>query len=730
MQTVRYNQLHTHTVLQQQVRIKSRWADEWTDVDYLYADRVVWAAAPEVGQAQLSYRYGHGMRPGERLLADIEPTGERFRYYVQIEIETEDLAGDGNNENLFWHGTWEAGGYAPDGVLRLKDEEGEIRQVISGRQIIVCAGLEMLLENQVITHSRGDSEYRQGYIDRALAFNARGIGNRTAAKDPQRNCYLFSNDPAVRSYWSTADVVEYLLAEHGPKDSANGNALIEVKLAADGRDILANFDAPVVPCHGFRLRAVLNQLISRQRLIGYHVDADPAAGSTIRVKPFTFTDEVVANEIFPEDPIPANPNVIRVALNREASAGVTVNKSSLSRFDQVRIQGARSRCCGSISTSDGTLEEGWRSADQVDYRLAASEDAGYPAAGEVEARQKINAVVRSSPKFADVYARFRIPWDWDLQVGDGEGGDKHPINPVVREGQVVAAPLYRPGLALLATLPLLEGKDYSDDNIANGTVTDNGENSIREMPVLVVFPQPDDATVYQRIEQFGTLANLESSIDADANNRWSATVEVRPGEDAFYLRVSGQPQHVIAASHFTPLADDADLPQVDFLDMIATIAIEADDYCEGVYPPQPADSDAARILFLQAGDGYRNDYVAPGTVVGIDGETGELIRTTGGLIRDDSPILRAVAKLAYQWYGRNRRSLNWSVGRVTSAVRIGDFVRSLVLIEQPEGGFDQLIQSVVTQITLDLPIADQTSPPPPVMEYTTDFGQFDALQLL
>jgi hypothetical protein len=221
------------------------------------------------------------------------------------------------------------------------------------------------------------------------------------------------------------------------------------------------------------------------------------------------------------------------------------------------------------------------------------------------------------------------------------------------------------------------------------------------------------------------------TTDTDANQRWSASVRVntRNREPAFYVRVGGQPQHVIASADFAPLAEDRELGSFEWQDIVATMSVEEDRHAIGVWPDAQdlaSDIDGVRVLRIQAGRAYRLDYMPDGTVLGVNPVTGALIKSPSPQwVNDDRDALTNLARVAYQWYGRERRIFQLQTLKIFNELSIGDLIVSVSRTDTD----DQDIGTVVTQIALELPRSSYAHAAPASMSIFTAYADLDPLRI-
>lgn len=719
------NATRTATVGAHQVYVKQFWSDQWTLVDDLHADRVVIAAAPSFSSAQLYWRYGRGKLPTSNQWATVDAQTDRLRWYVRIVLTS--IAG----ATYEWIGTLEEDHDQLDGRLTLGATKIE-----TGKQALVALGIERLLDHQPVRSSFwwdsfGNKKRESG---RALTFNTKGPGGVAVANRYtvlHNGKWLFHGDPegANTSSWTSRFIADYLLSHHAPADGA-GNFRVPFRLV-DNTGFLPYWDKPTLAPHGKTVWELLNALISRHRLLSFFVKVVAGQnGDEVELHPFSFADAKtdLGNGKFLE----ANTRQRILEFHEDPTARFPVVVTShMDAVDQVIVQGAARTTTGTVADGDDTFTDAWPTALETSYRTAASGAGDYPASTEPAERARRNADARGADKFRDVFSRFTFDSAFfdDQKLGDGLGGGKNPAFPDDADATLAhIAP--KAMIVMQPSTRLRERHDYSDGKIAAGTVTATGVGPFALLPPLVAAPLPEDATRYCDVSTIGLAADIEADPD-ETNRKWSADVDVARDGRSLVVRVSGQPQHVIAESIWTPLTPVEDHGEIDaalffFGDFLYTVTLEEDRRCEGRYPAQLPGFDTLRRKWIDAGDHYRKDYVAPNTVVGIDPTDGSLITSTGGYLQDDSETLKNIARLAWQWYGKPRKAFSLTTGFLQPDLLIGDLVTQI-------GPSDALrtINSCVTEITIEIPrTSGGAAPQAPKVTYKTAFGELDPLAII
>jgi len=351
------------------------------------------------------------------------------------------------------------------------------------------------------------------------------------------------------------------------------------------------------------------------------------------------------------------------------------------------------------------MERDWRPAWQDEYGTGASDDPAYPLFVEQLDRERMNIIARSRPHLERVYSAFRLPLDWDGQAGNGVGGAKAPVLPADIEPGDGPEQYYRPDLRLLNHLPFLDVEE----------TTEAAPKYQRPRLFLKIDSDPDR---YVQVERLAEAAALEGDGDG-AGRRWSAYFGVSEHVAGFQIKVTGAPQHIIAKTDFIPLVSVPErLPELDYLDnLVATVFMEADRYVTQSWPAQPAASDVLRRVDIDIGERGRLDYVAEGTVIGVDPD-GELQHQAIAVWwRDDRPVMLDLARFAYEWYSVPRKAFLLEFRQISQILRIGQFITTI-----GAGATLEQTNCLVTSVTWDLERGRT--------EVTTDFAELDFAKFL
>jgi hypothetical protein len=722
---------------------KQFWADAWVESPYLEVDEINWQVAPSLPTASLTWHYGRIARPGFfGTFEKVTRLTDRQRWYLKIEADLEYV--DNSWITKTWYGVLDIVEDQIGGTIVVPDGLGGQILIPRGEQLLSAYGLEWLLRNHFVSTAVWTPDGAQTKTAaRGLTFNHQGLPNRHVQK--VQGDWHFASTRSDARYWTTSQIVEYLLKWQTPHPDNSPIAKPKFVLELDDLRNLPDWDQPQLESDGLSTYDLLCQLIPRQRLLGWYLevetaDPDNPFPADIFLRTFTYTSEqitVTDAAGSSSSSIPANEHQLHLIFDTDPTAKLALRDDSVDSVDQVVFRGARRRSVCTIAYSDG-LDKGWSEDLETEYEEGASTAPDYPDAAEVKDRQERNQETRSSDHLHAVFRRYVLTEDWTGMAGGQPVFPQHdplsvdPTADIVTNGPALVYPLE---LTLSPTLPLLRGVDYTGDKIAERTVSETTAQADRaQVPTLVAWKIPgSDPVRYVNVEELGHNAALEKATDQEQHT-WSGHVRVVDGAPAIEIQVQGAAQHVLASTDFDPLDEDeveGPQPAHDWRNMLVTICVLDDRHCQGVFPaaPEPArNGDALRVLVLEAGDAYRQDYVTVDTVVSIEPTTGELQRSTGGYVRNDTLLLTSAAKVTYQWYRQARRVLS---AATLCAVDL-DLGAMIVQINDPADPTNVLeVNTPITSMRLLVPRGSSDAPPsPPRMVYTTAAGELDPLNTI
>lgn len=720
------------------VYTRASWSDPWTLREHLACLSVEFATNPTMPEAVLEWRYGKGSHPGEtiarRAIAPLDIVG----HYVKIDIDP-DVEYETNTIPV-WYGriiedVCERHGYGVRDGVGGGDLAGPT-PIPAGVQQFICWGLESDLDITPVFESSVHGVLWK--IGRSLPFNLgtgrRGLDNSraTANQYPTEGVddWEFTDDMDSADEWNATTIVEYLLNNFSPREHSGDNTgnLIPWSLSGDREYWALSRIYPKIEVEGKTVRRLLDEICDRRRGLGWFVEVDETTDpATCNVVVFSHADQLVT---MPDTGglIPANSN--QVSLDFDNAFDIEkfhTRKTEASRYDQVIVRGERIGVCFTITSDDGQIVSDWKIADQAAYEAAATGETGY-ADLEDGLKQARNDAFRMSWTGTDgarierVFSWFAMEQYWNGHPsGDYDAESRNAMRTEwSSDWQEVKAPVennpadgescfWRPGVLFEKHLPLFKDEDYSGSRIEQEDIRQTGAKNEFMQP-LVAIKLSDDAAPgatagaerYALVTDLAAEANNEMAGDGGRN--WSCHVAMREDIAGFILRVSGcAQQHKIAKNGFTPYGPlDDILPELDWSDgLVATVYTLTDNHLLGKYPSDDevtADPDnvgkVIRRLLINA-PGMRGDYVMPDTMVGV--KNGQIVLSYGGAVRNDGPKVDAMARMAYEWYGRDRQPITLQYRSIRRAVDLGDLVTT---IGQP--GFTEDIRTAVTRIRYDL----------------------------
>ena len=738
---VNFDRFTQGDVLPHKVYLRTNWNDPWTHIPYLYCDEATWCVAPTIPTASLTWRFGHGQQPNQFFAQWYARLTGKVRQWVKIVYETHPIdrgpdggAGVPQTDPLTWVGSVETDATQLVGAKEQWNAQGQKVQRDTGLQSFACYGLAHTLNRIPIDRSYWrdvTGVLRVSY--RPFTYNAEdAVGRARGNKHPAQLPTSFCSDPYTSETltWSTRSIVQNLITSFPVQDCLGDASIVTI---INNPEILPDTDYPVFDPTGMSLWEALCNLIARTRMLGFHLQYVPGAlfgnADFLAIQPYSLAG---ANQAFGEIEIPANENQVRVAFETDPDIqGAGVKGSSTPAIDQFVLRGARRTSTCSLSRADDTLFSDWEIGsalpDEEDYEVAGSADGDYAGMSSTQEKQTRNAEVRASAPLHDVYRRFsHNVQQWDQLAGDGEGGQKHPVFADGND-QFWVCPRE---LFILPCVLLEEGRSYTtlgslSEPIPPPILAPNANN--RQPPLCFVKVPAASSPDRYWVEgaKLAESAPREEHDDLD-NRRFSIRTEVPQLSYGLYLHVEGQPQHAIAYADFTRLPVDPGCGKYNWREFIVTVSFADDRHCEGVWPPDgllPALFNPGQHLrrqILYAGDKYRQDWIVPGTVVGVNPHDGTLERNTaGGWIADDSAKLQARARQIHAYFSQPRRALTFSTGRINSALQLGDYITERGdLNREPIG-------AVITQLSISSPEGGEI----PRLTYDTAFLELEQVQV-
>lgn len=627
----------------------------------MHCVQCVWNAAPTINSATLVRDYGRSIAPGETSLSTrtaLDLTG----HFVLIEW--------GNDESgtNYWLGFIDSYSIEEDGPT-----DGTVPA--SGRQSFACLGMDRILQVAPIR----DCVWLEPGSDPAATlrggsapdFNADGLPNRSASK--VGGAYVF-DAVANAEYWSSRDIIEYLLTYHLPTVD---NVVGDLPWSLANNTIVPSWDRPLIYAEGKTIYNVVSELLDSRKLLGWAVGFD---NTDLLVVPHSIAPSTVtlASTTFPAN---ATQHTILYGADPLTRGNISFDRSD--QVDQVIVRGAKRVSVCRLDYGDLTAD--WASGDVDDYNAAASGETGYSNLDQVDQRQS-NERIRRGPALENVFARFKLVDEWDFTVKNASDEAENVFDPISGSSP------YEPyAIRFLPKLPLAPFTDYSGDISSLVGITGQSEPFIS-----FEIPEKTDkrVSIAEVGESFVTMPDSGESIE------FGITAEIEA--DRIFIRVDGAPQHLIAGVDFSPLASDQQFTDVfSYAKLHVTLAIEEDRYAEAAWPASLSSADVIRRKVFHVGEAYRQIYIVPDTPVAIGWDDVEKT-SDGGYLVDDTETLTDLARLLHAYHSTVRNSLTLTSHRVTGLANIGDMVAT---------ANSTSIGAVISRIQIDSPLGNERDSP-------------------
>lgn len=694
---------------------KAAWADQWTPRPDLYPTQAVWGTFPgNPSTASLHYKYGWTILPGANRPANYTRITARG-YWVLILFTGDD------GQLLSWCGYAESPITNSHSPVTSSNPE-------TGTQTIPCFGLERIWDyafiDSTVATDPDNAGYHRRHIGTCPAFNADIAGNRSAAvgklnDDRPYESYAFAQPLATdRKAWSSRHIVEHLLAYHAPTparilpDTAAAAGDDEIPWAISGLASLPDWDAPTLYVEGSTVAAMLSVLVDARRMnmgsiaaeVTFEGESIETAVPTVTAVRIKFATTLPASITVPDvATIPANPAQLTINAIDDPHTRIDDTMDGVDLVDQVVVRGPREIAIGTFSYGE-ELTADWSGAEQNEYDNGGLGTAGWGTL-ENETRRAINVKVRSQAKLTKVYQWYKLVDDWDGTVG-GERlyplADPNAAAATDKDGDLPNHIPFAGSHEMLPELPLLPGVDYSGD------YTESTESSATELnrgiPHVISLRHPTgEATKRDVIEGIGEIAlGLKPDTVQMIPTRIAAAPPPPHGGCGVRLNITGHSRLAIAGDHDVGNeADGKGLGVYNFATLQATIA------CLGDRRPSwsiPTDAELTtldvirRRVFTFDWPSLDLIHIAKDTVVSID-ETGEAIKSNGGVVRDPLPRLRAIAELIARHSNRPRHRVSIRTTRRLGSAMPGTL---LVATDTVSGALD----APITEVRIDAPLGD------------------------
>ena len=608
------------TPAQMIVETRKFWLDEWKLLQFVEVKGGTLGVAPAVSRMQLFFRYGEIQREGDPFATVEDPQRDLPDSYVRISVLR------GTSSTPIWYGIITAESFD---MMEPRVVAGE--PVPQGDQPFTAFGLEHLLDRQQIRGSWAeDNTGAPIKIDWSPPFNRRyrrgrtPLGNRSSSTGA--GSHVFSRDGEL---WSDENIIDYLLLNFTPvgldfERTGTFNDPLEA-----GAGPLSGLPS-VYELEGKTVRQALNEIITRQKGLGWSVRTDGKPGSPIKIHIFSIVGEPIS---FGSYVLPANQEGVSLSLD----GGHDIRKALLrlnnsAAYEKIVVQGNRVLSCFTVGFFNDRLEKAWTDAEEVAYKAADDKE-------------------RKTDKHERVYRAFRIPPGWDLLAG----ASLEFVAPNMQlDGTFVGGTtdFFPYAKTLQRQLPILKVAAIA--------------NAEPEFLAPMIFIKDDDDDTFYHVEELDAIEDEEG-----------AQVRMFDREMGFILKP--KINHYFALNHFDQAdggtEDSPTVPRFDYESIVATLALQMDQRViveaeTGRF--RIGETVREKLIMVNDADLW---YMAGGTVARI--VDGELQAENSTILRDDRDRLRTIAALASAWYGQQRAQVEIKYDSVELPLLPGQYIDSV-----------------------------------------------------
>lgn len=718
---------------------RDSWSDEWTEIEYLDLLDVTWCCGPSIPTTTLRWNYGYIRQRGVRAFTAVERLDWTWPKFLKIVIDCEYDTELETWSSRTWHGILEITSESLDGIVLDGTDAIE-----TGTQVFHAFGLESLLARCRIDrtyHQAADSDTKYEVLAR-VPFNQSGRPNRNNTYQPD-GCYLFGQKIVDQKWWSTKTILDYLLTYFTPRDYTEVIPPTLVFTQASG-SILPTWDRHEIEVTDATTLSVLQRLVTRQRLLGYWFEVNGDDEVELNSCTFLVSDlDVTINGS--TETIPANASQLHLKFDTDQETACAFKDDRSQTYDMVTVTAGEEVYVGTFSVQDSTLKKSWTTSQESTYETGASALTGWADLSDDE-KEQLNNDVRSSPQLEDVFCTFEIPENWNQKVGDGVNGVVVGSRDRFFRNDVESIDAYLPATFFEPSLPLASGVNYAGTRIADyadGALASLGEPDMSGetetlipwlAPMVFVARPNSDPTSWCRGEHLANSVGVTSTYD---EVKFSITANVPAKTRKVQFRVSGGPQHSIAAGTFSGNdGDDDTAARLDFSnDFLVTLAAKCGVRLLAETPVTPPTGlELVRRLVIDSGLPYHLVTVANHTVVDVAAD-GTLKRSTGGRFcrpKDGLERLQALADIAHAWYSVPHQSISLTTTRLQGddKLNLGDLIAKIGDDTDSTSTHLRDINSVITEIRIEWPVGSADGPPPaPTMTIQTSSSELDPLAL-
>lgn len=613
-------------------------------------------------------------------------------------------------------------GYFPSMVL---DSRGTLVGANTHADVTYTAyGLEYLLDRDEIGTSHidtGEETYEE--IGHALDFNreysgpapatedAHFRGNRGESKtitveslNAEYVAYTFTNSNEGER-WSVQEVVWNLIAFHFPRSIRWD---FTVAGGEDLRAFIANWKPRAVSVDGRTPFDVLNELFERRRGLGWRIEFEEGdqgeedeevVADTMRIVVFTVLGAAIT---VGTARLPANANATDLDLKRTTpAADVGLELTDTSRFGKIIVEGERILSCATFRFGETppTLEAGWTLAEQTAFI------AGITTPPVPESTDPHDAF-REQPRFQNVFRAYRVPSDWDGTVNDGKS----------------AVPHCNPATGLVGVMKTGEDGEQTDNFVPFFRRVG------RRFENFIPIPEPETTAITGRAERdwlrpFVLFTDVRDRLIMGHGSQIGGFLQLLERDWGVYVGCHGAK----LARNFL-LIKSGIVPVAAYSSAIVTAAFRTDERLrleinlqqsdrgnEQENEPDAIAADMTLRIRVPEAEAW---HVTPGTIVGVDAANQPILHA-GGLVRDDSELLRTIAATAQAWYGKPRRALTVTLTALETGYAVGTLIKKVrELPETTAAPATKEVNGVVTEVVIDLERQTTT--------IRTDFAELDA----